>query len=162
MMKFKTQLSLFVVLFLFAFSLNAKPLPSLSLKMNWLDTFVYDQPVKIQVHVMSQINSEQVNINLFLPAGVVLLDGEKSLQRKIERGQTLLLEYTVLIENKAIGEIQAEASMGGVQQVFFRAADRLSFGETSVSRKIDARTHTPPPFTYTERNGVKLREYKLD
>ena len=104
-------------------------------------------------------------VNVTLPDGVVLLDGQSISQVKVKKSQPLLLEYTVIIEAKATGKIKADISVGSAQQVFFRARSQLSVTKLAPSsrstQKADTGGETSPSFYFTERNGKKLRVYKL-
>jgi len=155
------RFSIFIVLLFMAFCVSAKPLPSLSMKMNWNDGIAYEQPVKMHVELMSQISSEKMKFNLSLPDGVTLLDGETSFQVNIEKGQPLLLDFTLLIKKTALGQIEASASIGSASQVFFRAASKLNVESLVRSQKSSSRAITAPAFRHTDRNGIKLREYQL-
>jgi len=160
-MKIMTRLNTFIVLFFVAFSINAKPLPSLSMKMNWSDGIAYEQAVKVHVEVVSQISSDKMDFKLSLPAGVTLMDGKTSFQQKIEKGQPLSLGFTLFIEKSAVGQIGATASIGDASQVFFRASSHLKIDSVVKSQKSGARVIPLPAYRHTERNGVKLREYQL-
>jgi len=162
-MKLKTHLCFFILL-LVAFNLSAKPRPSLFMSMEWVNGIVYNQPADVYIEIASQISSEQMRFSLNLPDGVTLIDGELAFERKIEKGQPLSLTYTLMIENNAAGDVEAEASIGDSSQVFFRAAKKLTITPSNVSQvfsqTLKARA-VSPSFHHTERNGVKLREYKL-
>lgn len=160
-MKIMSRFSIFIVLLFMVFSINAKPLPSLSMKMNWTDGIAYEQPVKIHVEVVSQISSDNMNFKLSLPDGVTLIDGSTSFQQKIEKGQPLSLDFTLFIEKNAVGQIDAVASIGNSSQVFFRAARKLIVENIVKSQKSGSHVIKLPAYRHTERNGVKLREYQL-
>ena len=156
------NINVFILLFLMtAFSLNAKPLSSIALKMGWNEGIAYDQPVKFKVEVFSQISTDKLNLNLVLPEGVVLVDGQSLSQVKVDKGQSLVVEYSVIIDKNAIGKIVSEASIGEAQDVMFRAHSQLGVALPVPTAKASQRDSGSASFSYTERNGKKLREYKL-
>ena len=159
------KLSIIFILFAsciaFASAVGAKPRPSLSMKIAWVDGEVFEQATKIRLEIYSQISSDKVNINLNLPEGVVLQQGDVSAVLKIEKGQPLILDYVIYMQKTAVGRIKAEATIGEANQVFFRAKRFLQINNPSVSSKVGARSLPGPAYKHTERNGVKLRDYTL-
>ncbi|HFE38309.1 MAG TPA: hypothetical protein ENK06_07835 [Gammaproteobacteria bacterium] len=160
-MKQKMRISVVLVLILLAASLHAKPRSSLYMSMNWTNGVAFDQPVSFHVAVTSLISSKKMRFKLNLPKGVSLISGNASFEREIEKGVPLSLDFTVVIEKNASGAIAAEASIGDSSQVFFRAARTLVIANTTNSKQLKARDTAAPGFHYSERNGVKLREYRL-
>jgi len=161
MKKLNVIFILLVTCLAFASAVAAKPQPSLSMKIAWVDGEVFEQATKIRLEIYSQISSDKVNINLNLPEGVVLQRGDASSVGKVEKGQPLILEYVVYMEKTAAGRIKAEATIGEANQVFFRAKRFLQINNPSVSSKVGARSLSGPTYKHTERDGVRLREYTL-
>jgi len=161
-MKKLLQILFCLVLLLFAHTVSAKPLPSLTMKMHWVNEIAYDQPVKVKLEVSSQISSKDLKFELEIPAGVAIINGDTMFSREIKKGEPLRVDFTIIIDKGVTGKIKAKSSMGGAGQALFRASSQLTLGNSINPQKIGARATEPDSsFRHTERNGVKLREYKL-
>jgi len=157
----KVLLTTLLCLF-WSISANAKPLPSLSVQMHWQNDIQLEQSNVIQIILLSHISTSQLQLDISLPEGVSLLKGQKQYLLTMEKGKTKELQLEVYVDKSAVGNIKAEARVGEKGEAMFYAADAINITSAALSQSIKPRNKSEEPqFKRTERNGVKLREYRL-
>ena len=173
-MKYIKILSAILILFVLAVSVaNSKPLPALSVKMQWQGDLVIDMPMTLALSVFSHVSTDDLAITLSLPAGVTLLEGQVKEVISIKGSKPAEKTYTVQISKTAVGFISAEVRMNGnnsnaqtTQTSFYAVAalpvsNNVVDGTSQSIQKISPRDEAKQDFKRVQRDGVWLREYKL-
>lgn len=139
---------------------QAKPLPSLSVKMKWQGELVYETPMKLVLSVYSHVASDNLEIVLNLPEGVTLLEGDVHQITSVEQSAPTEQSYLLLVSKKAVGLIKAEARIKHSGETVFYAVAGLPV-KISAKEKLSPRAAKTENFKRIQRNGQWLREYQL-
>ncbi len=170
-LKYIKILSVILLLFLLSISVvNSKPLPPLSIKIQWqIDqnseqmVLTPDVPIPLVLNIFSQVSVDEMEITLTLPNGVVLLDGQAKEVMSIEGAKPIEKNYVVQISKVAEGYIRAEVKLRGTGHNTYYAAVTLPVvinGNPVVNQKATQRVEKQD-YKRTQHNGVWLREYHL-
>ncbi len=139
---------------------QAKPLPSLSVKMKWQGELIYETPMKLVLSVYSHVASDNLEIVLNLPEGVTLLEGNARQLTSVEQSTPVEQSYLILISQKAVGQIKAEARIKHSGETTFYAVAGLPV-KISAKEKLSPRAAKKETFKRIQRDGQWLREYQL-
>jgi len=160
--KMKISLCIAVIFFCSMQMVWAKPAPSVKVELNWMEPPTVNQASKIDIGIFSHIVSEQLKLNITVPKGISLIQGDANSVISIEKGKAKHIIFEVFIEDNASGDINVEVHIGSKKSSYFFASDTLAvdFSEGAKS-KLRARERAEPEFKRTERQGVGLREYRI-
>ena len=142
-------------------SVVAKPAPSVKLSLGWESEPVENQHAQLNIHVVSHVSSDQLNIRLLPPSGIRITEGKAEYVFTIKKGEPREISVRMFIEEKAVGKIRAEAVVKTGGNSYFSASDSVEVDFSGVTSRLKARMKSEPEFQETERNGVQLREYRL-
>lgn len=148
-------------------------MPSLSLKLKWQDDSVQGivlSPRTMILSVFSHVSTDDLEIAVILPDGVVLLAGELKTMHSIKKAQPIERRFLVEINDGAMGDIKIEARINYTGHTSFYAVGLLSVVDPNIdvnnteNQKGLSRSLKPENkknYKRVLRNGEWLREYQL-
>ena len=154
------NLILLLIFIATATAVHSKPLPSLSVKIQWQDELVQGESLKMNLSVFSHVSSDNLEVKLTLPEGVILLDGEKQFMTSIEHAVPFQQSYIVQVNKGAEGMIKAEATIKSGSKSEFHAISGLSV-QPQTNQKLSPKAAKKENFKRIQRNGEWVREYQL-
>ena len=161
--KFGVMLKVFFLVLMFAVfnPIWAKPMPSLQVDLQWVNAPLVNQVSEIDITIVSHLATKQLQVNIVLPAGVHLTEGEAQRVIEVEKSKVKVLRLPVMVDEKASGEINVKVSIGSEKQAYFTATASLPVNEPGANQLLKSRSQVEPKYQRTEREGVKLREYQI-
>lgn len=141
-------------------SLQAKPLSSLSINIDWKDPLITDQVSQLHVKIVSNVDTAALQFKLLLPEGVSLQQGQQQQLLTVRKNVPYEFDLPLLVTQGSTGEIKVEASIGSPGSTYFFATDIVVL--ESNSQTLKARQLPSGRYREVERNGDRIREYSLD
>ncbi len=123
----KIRIPVFFVLLLLSISVAAaKPLPSLTVKLIADDAVVPGQLLWLRAVIVSRSTSDDIRVALTLPAGVILISGEKISELSLNAHQEKILYYHIQLPLRVSGQIDILVEKGDQPGVYMSASDSFN------------------------------------
>lgn len=160
-MRLEKALIAFLLLVWAPLIMAAKPAVPLSLKMEWTAPVALDSYNTFTIHALSAVSASKVTLTLTLPQNVDLVDGTKITELSLQRGVPYERQFKVFVNSNAQGVIRGVLSMGQAGSAYFSSVAELPLNTGNTS-SLKPRNLPEKKYRQIIRDGVKLREYKLD
>lgn len=138
----------------------AKPASALSLSMEWSVPPIKGQVNEFKVTIVSSIPAKDASLEITLPEALQLVDGKVSSHLQIEVAKPVDVVFKVFVPETGNGSIGASVSIGQRGQAYFSANQELPISNAQ-QQTLKSRNIIKPQYEINERNGVRIREYKL-